>query len=492
MNHLIVNADLGTSVISKYIYGHFSEHLGRCIYEGYWVGEDSPIPNTRGVRNDVVAALRRVKPSVLRWPGGCFADEYHWMDGVGPREARPSMVNTHWGYVTEDNQFGTHEFFDLCELIGADPYVCGNVGSGGVQEMQQWVEYITFDVGPMAHLRRKHGREQPWKLPFFGVGNESYGCGGCMRPEYYADIYRRYQTYVRNHGDARIYKIACGPPDDDYHWTEVLMREAARHMNGLSLHYYTIIGSWDKKGSAVDFDESQWFATLKKALVMDELVSRHSSIMHQYDPEKRVGLIVDEWGTWFDVEEGTSPHFLYQQNTMRDALVAGLTLNIFNAHCTRVKMANIAQTVNVLQALILTEGERVILTPTYHVFDLYQVHQGATLLPILLDTEPYSSGAAQIPQVSASASRDAGGVVHITLCNADPHHEARLSCELRGMTAAAVSGRVLAAKTMQAHNTLDNPEAVTPVEYTGARTTDQGLDALLPPMSIVQLAVRGR
>ncbi|MFS8572711.1 MAG: alpha-N-arabinofuranosidase, partial [Clostridia bacterium] len=390
MNRVIIGADLGSVTIEKYIYGHFSEHLGRCIYEGYWVGEDSDIPNIRGIRKDVVEALKKLNPPVLRWPGGCFADEYHWMDGIGPREKRPTMVNTHWGGVTENNHFGTHEFMDLCELLGADPYICGNVGSGTVQEMAQWVEYITFDgKSPMADLRRQNGREEPWRLPFFGIGNENWGCGGNMRPEYYADLYRRYQTYVRHFGKNRIYKIACGPNGDDYRWTEVLMREAGAYMDGLSLHYYTVPGTWAKKGSATEFDEDEWFITLKKALRIEELIKRHSAIMDRYDPLKRVGLIVDEWGTWYDVEPGTNPAFLYQQNTVRDALVAGLHLNIFNNHAERVKMANIAQTVNVLQAMILTDGPKMIVTPTYHVFEMYKPHQGATLLPPWVEAERY-------------------------------------------------------------------------------------------------------
>ncbi|HEX8833240.1 MAG TPA: alpha-L-arabinofuranosidase C-terminal domain-containing protein, partial [Abditibacteriaceae bacterium] len=350
-NALVINADQGRHRINPNIYGHFAEHLGRCIYEGFWVGEDSHIPNTRGIRNDVVEALHNLNIPVLRWPGGCFADEYHWMDGIGPRESRTGVVNTHWGGATENNHFGTHEFFDLCELLGAAPYICGNVGSGAVLEMQQWVEYCTHPGGsPMADLRRKNGREEPWKLPFFGVGNESWGCGGNMRPEYYADEYRRYQTYVRHYTADRIYRIACGANSADYEWTEVLMRRAGGFMDGLSLHYYTIAGQWEKKGSSTEFSEDEYFATLQNCLQIEELVTRHGAIMERYDPQKRVGMIVDEWGTWWDVEPGTNPGFLYQQNTQRDALVAGLSLNVFNAHCDRVQMANIAQTVNVLQA----------------------------------------------------------------------------------------------------------------------------------------------
>ena len=408
-NRLIVNADQGKETISKHIYGHFSEHLGRCIYGGYWVGEDSPIPNTRGIRNDVVQALKDIQIPNLRWPGGCFADEYHWMDGVGPRSQRPKMVNTHWGGVTEDNSFGTHEFLDLCEQLGCEPYISANLGSGTVEEMSKWVEYITFDgESPMANLRRQNGREKPWKVKFWGVGNESWGCGGRMTPDYYSDLYRRYAVYCRNYGDNRLYKIACGPNDSNYNWTETLMKNVGNQMQGLSLHYYTIpTGNWDKKGSATQFDETDYFNTISRTLFMEELISKHSTIMDKYDPGKKVALITDEWGIWTDVEPETNPGFLYQQNSLRDAILAAVNLNIFNAHCDRVKMANIAQTVNVLQAVILTENEKMLLTPTYWVYWLYKVHHDATLLPVSLTTDKYELNGKTMDAVSVSASKDA-------------------------------------------------------------------------------------
>jgi alpha-N-arabinofuranosidase len=491
VNGLIVNVDQGESKISKHIYGHFSEHLGRCIYGGFWVGRESSIPNTRGIRNDVVEALRRVHIPVLRWPGGCFADEYHWQDGVSPYENRPTMVNTHWGGVTENNHFGTHEFMDLCEQLGCAPYICGNVGSGTVLEMQQWVEYLTFDgQSPMADLRRANGRQAPWTVRFWGVGNESWGCGGSMRPEFYADQYRRYATYCRNLSGNRLYKIACGASDTNYHWTDVLMREAGRFLDGLSLHYYTVTHTWAAKGSATQFDEGEWFTTLKKALLMDDLITKHSTIMDRYDPEKRVGLIVDEWGTWHDVEPGTPPGFLYQQNSLRDALVAGVTLNIFNQHCQRVAMANIAQTINVLQAMILTEGDRMVLTPTYHVFEMYKVHQDATLLPTDINCAPYAHGDESIPALSVSASRDDEGRVHLSLCNLDPRQALSVSCELRGMRPAGVTGRILTAEAINAHNTFDRPESVKPVAFDGATLTGNMLQLGLPAKSVVVLEIR--
>ncbi|OKP98051.1 alpha-N-arabinofuranosidase [Paenibacillus sp. P46E] len=483
-------SDLPKSTINKNIYGHFAEHLGRCIYEGIWVGEDSPIPNTDGIRNDVIAALRKLDIPVLRWPGGCFADEYHWKDGIGLPETRKRMINTHWGGVVENNHFGTHEFFRLCELLECEPYICGNVGSGTVQEMSEWVEYMTFDgESPMAGLRAGNGREQPWALKYFGVGNENWGCGGNMRPEYYADLYRQYQTYARNYGDNKLYKIAGGANVDDYNWTEVLMREAGRFMDGLSLHSYTIPGSWEEKRYALGFDQGEWFETMKKSLHMDELITRHSAIMDKYDPEQRVGLIIDEWGTWFLSEPGTNPGFLYQQNTLRDGLVAGIHLNIFQNHSKRVQMANIAQMVNVLQALILTEGDKMLLTPTYHVFEMYKVHQDNELLEVAFESPVYSMGGESLPQVSVSASRDAAGKIYISLCNISHADSASLSIEMIGTMAGSVSGQILTHSDLNAHNTFEAPETVGTAPFTVAAMKDGVLDCQLPPASVVVLTL---
>ncbi|MCR2803855.1 alpha-N-arabinofuranosidase [Paenibacillus soyae] len=491
-NRITINADVTKGTINRNIYSHFAEHLGRCIYEGIWVGEDSPIPNTNGVRNDVLAALKQLNIPVLRWPGGCFADDYHWMDGIGPREERPRMINNHWGGVIENNHFGTHEFLMLCEMLGAEPYIAGNVGSGTVKEMKDWVEYMTFaGESPMADLRRKNGREKPWSLPYFGVGNENWGCGGNMRPEYYSDLYRHYGSYVRNYDGNKVYKIACGANDYNVQWTEVMMRESGRHMDGLSLHYYVVPGTWADKGSATDFTDREWFVTMQKALKMDEIIAMHSTIMDRYDPEKRVGLVVDEWGTWYNVEPGTNPGFLYQQNTQRDALVASSTLDIFHRHCDRVQMANIAQTVNVLQAMVLTEGDRMILTPTYHVFDMYKVHQGASLLDMQLQSDTYEMDGESIPQISATASRQADGTIHIGLTNFSHVKEAVIPVEFRGIgQPGTVSGTILATSAANAHNTFDQPNAVAPASFQGFQLAEGVLTATLPPMSVVVLEVK--
>lgn len=490
-NRLTVYAGQEKDIISRHIYGHFSEHLGRCIYGGYWVGEDSEIPNVRGIRQDIVQALKHIRIPNLRWPGGCFADEYHWKDGIGPREDRPTMINTHWGGVTENNHFGTHEYMDLCSQLDCEPYICGNLGSGTVEEMQQWVEYITFDgISPMADLRRANGRTEPWHLKFFGVGNENWGCGGNMRPEFYADQYRRYQTYVKNYSGNDVYKIACGPYKDDEHWTEVLMKQAADSMDGLSLHYYVFTGGWANRGSATEFNESDWFQTLNQSRYMEELITRHSLIMDRYDPDKRIGLIVDEWGNWYEPASGTNPAFLYQQNTLRDALTAGMTLNAFNRHSGRVKMANLAQTVNVLQALILTQGPDIVLTPTYHVFDLFQVHQDAVRLPFNLKSSSYTYGKGSMPALDVSASKDSAGRVHISICHVDPNKSADLTIALPGMPVGSVSGRILTAGEMNAHNTFDDKDNLIPRSFDNISVADEKIKISLPAKCVVVLTVK--
>jgi alpha-L-arabinofuranosidase len=485
----VIHADRSHGVISRHIYGHFAEHLGRCIYGGIWVGPDSVIPNDGGIRLDIVEALKGLAIPNLRWPGGCFADEYHWMDGIGPREERPTVINTHWGNVTENNHFGTHEFLRLCELLGCEPYINGNLGSGSVQEMSQWVEYLNSgNVSPMTKLRKANGRDKPWGVRFFAVGNENWGCGGNMRPEFYADQYRRYACYCRNTPETKLYRIACGPTTADYHWTEVLMREAAGAMDGLSLHYYTRPNNHGQyKGDSTGFDAAEYHATLKQTWRMEELITRHATIMDRYDPGKRVGLLVDEWGVWLNVEEGTNPGFLYQQNSMRDALIAAINLHTFNAHNDRVHMANLAQTVNVLQAVILTEGERMLLTPTYHVFEMLKGHQDAERLDWSGDTGEYRIGDDAIPGISLSASRKDGSLL-ITACNL--HHAESRVLEIEPRQAdltGRVSGRLLTADAFDACNTFDVPNRVAPKPMRLPPLENGILRVELPPCSLAAL-----
>ena len=486
---LTIRADQPGATIAPEMHGQFMEHLGRNVYEGIWVGESSPIPNTRGYRNDVLAALRKLKVPVLRWPGGCFADEYHWRDGIGERSKRPHRVNTFWGGVIEPNEFGTHEFFELAELLGTKTYLAVNVGSGTVEEMSQWIEYITSpSQSALANERRKNGRDKPWKLDFIGVGNEPWGCGGDMRAEYYADEYKKYALNIKTPPDNRPVEVASGPYGDGYDWTEVLMKNAVRQMGAYSLHYYTLpSGSFEKpkKGPALTFTEADWIITLKYTLDIDEMVKKHSAIMDKHDPQKKVGLYVDEWGTWYDVEPGTNPGFLFQQNTMRDAVVAGLNLNVFQKHADRVRMTNIAQMINVLQAMILTDKEKMLLTPTYHVFEMYTPFQGATLLPAELATPDYKLGDVAVPAVSVSAARGKDGSIVLALVNTNPNSGATVRANIAGAKPGKVNARVLTTPAMNTHNTLEKPMAVQPAAFKGAKLQGDTWTFTLPSKSVV-------
>ena len=489
---VVINSDLGKDKISRHIYGQFSEHLGHCIYDGLWVGEDSKIPNINGGRKDIIDALKHIKVPNLRWPGGCFADEYHWMDGIGAREARPKMINTHWGGTVEDNSFGTHEFLDLCEAIGTEPYICGNVGSGTVEEMSKWVEYINFDgESPMANLRRENGREKPWNVKFWGVGNENWGCGGNMTAEAYAEHYRRYATYCRNYGENRLYKVVGGPNVDDYHWMSTMMKNIPHGMmDGVSLHNYAFTRRWEDKGDATGFTEDEYFSLLEHGLRMDNLITRHSMIMDQYDPQKKIDLIVDEWGAWYNVEPGTNPGFLFQQNTLRDALLAGSIINIFHKHAARVKIANIAQMVNVLQALFFTKGEQLVLTPTYHVFDMYKVHQDATALPLDYNSPTYSRMNKKINSVSVTASKNDEGKIHVTFLNLDPNNAVEINTDIRGAKKLKVTGaNIITATKMDSHNTFENPNEVVLKDFNGAKVNDNKLTVSLPAKSLITVAL---
>ena len=483
---ILINADDRLGHISPEIYGHFSEHLGRCIYNGIYVGENSPIPNTDGIRNDIIEAFRNIKAPVFRWPGGCFAEEYHWQDGIGEKSLRRKIVNTNWGGVTEDNSFGTHEFMRFCELVGCKPYINGNVGSGSVREMSEWIEYMTSDAeSPLTEQRKKNGRAEPWKLEYLGVGNENWGCGGNMRPEYYADVYKRYQTFCRNYSGNRLYRIACGPSSADYNWTEAMMKNLdSNNVDAIDLHYYTM-PVWPEMESATDFDDELYYKTIAAANFSDELITRHSEIMNRYDPEKKIGLVIGEWGCWHKVEEGTNPGFLYQQNTMRDAIVAAIELNVFNRHSDRVVMANLAQAVNVLQSVILTEGGKMIKTPTYHVFDLFKTHQNNEAVYCYTQNENMSEGK-NAPMISVSASVNEKSMT-VTAVNRSLTEEAAVECSIFGFKASSVSCRIL---TNEAHsyNDFDCPDRVSITEHT-AVIKDNVLKLNIPPCAVVECVV---
>ncbi len=492
-NRIVIHADEELSQISKHIYGQFAEHLGRGIYGGVWVGEDSDIPNTEGYRDDVLQALRDLDVPNVRWPGGCFADEYHWEDGIGPRDERPVRINTHWGMVEEDNSFGTHEFLRFMELIDAEPVIAMNVGSGTPREMARWLEYLNYDgESTLANLRRENGRDEPWGVKYIGVGNESWGCGGNMTVEFYADLYRQYATFTKEFSGHELFRVASGMYDDEYNWTEHMMQEAAAMMEGISLHYYTIpTADWSAKGSSVDFGEELYFAGIQRAGLMDEYIQGHVNRMDRHDPEKQVALVVDEWGIWTDPLEGTNPGFLEQQNSIRDALIASITLDIFNQHSDRVRMANIAQMVNVLQAMILTDGEKMVKTPTYHVFDLYKIHHDTQLLRTTpVNINEYSYGDESIPALSMTASKNSYGQIGITLTNKSPDQAQRVEIETRGdQTGNLSGGRILSANGVADINTFDEPDRVSVEEFTNYQLSGNTVIVEIPPLSVVAFNV---
>ncbi|MBR5176402.1 MAG: alpha-N-arabinofuranosidase [Bacteroidales bacterium] len=476
-------------VIPKEIYGQFAEHLGRCIYDGIWVGEDSPIPNINGYRKDLVEAIRELKVPVLRWPGGCFADEYHWMDGIGPKKDRPRIINTHWGGTLEDNSFGTHEFLNFCEMLGIEPYISGNVGSGTVEELSKWVEYMTAKEGVMAEKRAANGRKEPWKVKYIGVGNENWGCGGNMTAEYYSDVYKRYATYCRNYDGNMLYKVACGATDYDYNWTRVLMSKVRNGLSGLSLHYYS-----GGQGRALEFDDDSYYNLIAKAVEIDEVLKNHEAIMDLYDPQKKIDLLLDEWGTWFAPEPGTIPGHLFQQNSMRDAMVAAMSLNIFNKHTERLKMTNIAQMVNVLQAMILTKDAEVVLTPTYHVFRMYNVHQDAVSVPVAYSAGSSVSPSGRIyPELSVSASK--GDAIHVSLANPSVDKPKTVEIEFDALKPSKVTGEVLVGKgkgidAVKSHNDFGGQVQAAPVAFKDFKTSGKTVKVTLPPASVVVLEVK--
>ena len=515
---LIVDGGASKYIISRHIYGHFSEHLGRCIYDGYWVNDSMPVSKQDRIRLDIVEALKKIKIPNLRWPGGCFADEYHWRDGIGPRNQRPTMINTNWGNVTEDNSFGTHEFLELCELLHTEPFIIGNVGSGTVEEMSRWIEYLNYDgISPMTNMRKQNGHEKPWGVSFWGIGNENWGCGGSMTPEYYVTQFRQYSSFAKNYPGTILRKIACGASGTNYQWTEVLMQGLTGGggrggMWGMDIHYYTRpprnrMGQGPRppadqgaasqpaapvqsQGSATNFTEATYFATMQNALRMDEIIKGHDAVMTKYDSLKRVALVVGEWGIWTDPEPGTNPRFLYQQNSLRDALIAGSTLNIFNNHCDRVKMAQLAQTINVLQALILTEGPKMILTPTYHVFNMYKVHQDARMLPVKFTSPDYVLGDQALPALNVSASLDSSGVTHITLVNIDPNKTITLNTTLNQVKWSKVTGEVLTSAKITDINTFETPGTVKIVKFDGAKKQGDILNIVMPSKSVVLLELK--
>jgi len=497
---LSIDASKPGAKIDRNLFGQFAEHLGHGVYEGVWVGPDSQIPNTRCIRNDVVAALKALRVANVRWPGGCFADEYHWRKGIGPRRA--VTLNPNWGGVTESNAFGTHEFMDFIDQIGSEAYVSVNVGSGTPQEAAEWLEYLTTDQPTtLAQERAANGHTAPYRIAFLGIGNESWDCGGNMTPEYYLSQLKAYSRFVRNFNPAqqqvgrRMLKIAVGPGGDGPRWTEwteaIMKAWQARSwswdIDGLSMHNYTVV-KWPPAYKSVGFGETEYAEILKSTLEMDRLIATHSAIMDRYDPQKKVALVVDEWGGWYAPLPGTNPGFLAQQNSLRDAILAALNLNIFARHADRVRGANIAQMINVLQAMVLTDREKMVLTPTYHVFRMYVPFQDATFVPVSFSAGFYTHGDVALPRLDAIAAKDAAGKLHVAITNVDPNAAADIELSVAGIRAKAAAGETLTAAKVDSVNSFDAPGTVVP-RPVSATARDGKIMLRLQPKSVTVIAV---
>lgn len=448
-------------IIAPEIYGHFSEQIGGVFYDGLWVGKDSKIPNIQGFRKDLIEKLRKIHPAVLRWPGGCFAETYDWRDGIG--ENRPTKISwwTRYDQRYESNEVGTHEFLTLCELIGAKAYLAANITGVTPLHIRDWMDYCLSPRGStaLAKEREKNGRPEPFKVPYWGVGNENWGGGGDMRAEDYAVEYRKFSVVMHN-VDTQAELFACGTDGPRFDWTHGVMpilASSGKHINGYAMHYYC-----GKSGDCVNFDEQDWDRLISQADQMEEIIERNWHIICGYDMQERCKLVVDEWGCWHP--EGSGPSKGYnlfeQQSTMRDAMVAAHTLNIFNRHCDKVKMANVAQLTNNLHALFLAGGEHCIVTPTYHVFDLYQEHQGAEAIDtVVTDNETLANA------LSVSASYKDGKTL-ITIGNLSCREDAEICLQSVGRKLpAAGTAKVLAGSDMHAHNTFEDPDAVEPIVY---------------------------
>ncbi|MBB6145958.1 alpha-N-arabinofuranosidase [Silvibacterium bohemicum] len=497
--HLSIDAAKSGAKIDRNLFGQFAENLGRGLYGGIWVGPDSSIPNTRGIRNDVVGALRELKVPDVRWPGGCFADQYHWRNGIGPADKRPATVNSAWGDVVDSNAFGTDEFMDFVHQIGSNAYVSLNLGSGTPQEAAEWVEYMTAaEPTALAKERAANGHPAPYKIAMLGLGNESWDCGGAMSPDYYVSLMKIYSRFVPNMNPAQrdkdqMLRIAVGPGTPTTEWTEAVMKAWQHHtwswdINGLSLHWYTVPTGWPPSAPSINFGVEDYAKTIKSTLFMDEFLRKQEAVMDKYDPEKKVALVVDEWGEWFAPLPGTNKSFLEQQNSMRDAVLAALNLNIFARHADRVRMANIAQMINVLQAMILTDREKMVLTPTYYIYKMYVPFQDATFVPVAFDAGTYVHGDVTLPRLDAIAARDATGKLWLALTNLDPEKPLQIEADINGMKTAAASGETLTAPAVDSINTFDSPRTVVP-KPAAVKTRDGKLTVTLDPKSVTVISI---
>ena len=497
--HLSIDASKPGAKIDRNLFGQFAENLGHGLYEGIWVGPDSPIANTHGIRNDVVAALRELKVPNVRWPGGCFADQYHWRKGIGPVAQRPATLNSAWGGVVDTNAFGTDEFMDFIHQIGSEAYVSVNVGSGTPQEANEWLEYMT-DAQPtaLAKERAANGHPEPYKVGYLGLGNESWDCGGGMTADYYASQMKIYSRFVENNnpdqkGPNHMLKIAVGPGTPETEWTETIMKAWQHHswawnIDGLSLHSYTVPNGFPPTTPSQDFGEKEYFKSLKSTLFMEDLLRQQEAVMNRYDPQKKVALVVDEWGAWHAPMPGSNPAFLVQQNSLRDAILAALNLNIFARHADRVRMANIAQMINVLQAMILTDKEKMVLTPTYYLFKMYVPFQDATFIPVDFDAGTVHGEGFTIPRIDAIAAKDASGKIWLAVTNLDPDKPVEIDAAFSGITAKSAQGETLTAGAVDSVNTFASPNTVVPKPVSPS-VADGRLKLTLAPKSVTVISL---
>ena len=482
IQRVVIRTDSEIGTVRPEFHGHFIEHLGSCVYGGLWVGKDSHIPNLNGYRKQAVECLQELGVPVLRWPGGCFADDYHWRDGIGPAAKRPKRVNIHWGEYVEDNSFGTHEFIGLCRLLNAEPYFAGNVGSSTPHELRDWIEYCNYPSGStLSDERAANGSAEPFRVRYWGVGNESWGCGGNMRPEEYARLYRDFAVYCRNFGGTDLFLVASGPSGNDSHWSRGLMDGLGwDRPQGVSMHYYS--GGADRSTTfTADHMNEQFISYLK----VEEAIVQQRAVLDSYQKGKEIGLILDEWGVWDDIPEEDERRYgkLWQQSTMRSAIAAGLGLNIFNRQADKLHMCNIAQMVNVLQSLLLTdgpEGEHCVRTTTYHAFSLFKPHRTKTAVRV-------ESGDSSPSGLSVSASKSDKELV-VTLVN--PRHDVDLQveCTLKGVNPNPGTAQILHDAEWNACNTFDHPDRIAPKPLT-LRVDGSQVHLDLPRLSLVTAVV---
>jgi alpha-L-arabinofuranosidase len=512
---VLLNEPLGS--ITADLYGHFVEHLGGVVYDGVWVGEKSTIANTGGIRQALVDHMRRLPPGPIRWPGGCFADSYDWRDGVGPRAARPRRTNFWEGAMAklpdgpgkyDPNHFGTNDFVRLCRLVKSEPYIAANLRSLSAKDFYQWVEYCNSPAGSstLAELRTAGGDRDPFRVRFWGVGNESWGCGGNFTPEEYATEYRRFTAWVPGYG-VKLAFIGSGPNSGDLGWTRRFLTKltekgegALNGMWGWALHHY----SWNTsrgattdwfagKGDAVAFTNDEWYELLVEADKMDGLITGHWGVMGEIDRTHRVKLVVDEWGAWFKQGTEVDPaHLFGQQSTVRDALVSALTLDTFHRHADKVVMANVAQLVNCLQSLFLADEDRFVATPVFHVFEMYGAHVGGRAV----------RAECSAPRISYERVKDKGSLwglagsasvkeKTLTLTVVNPHvTEAReTEIAIRGASIASARATTISAPDIHAHNTFERPNEVQPKEERTGAAQGGVLVYRFPAASVTRLSV---